>query len=121
MRTFSYRSGNYPNVGTIEKTGLETMVYRVAYADGVPSSVTVSTITAVALNAGNGTVTSLCIGTLSVSGTTASVTLLTCGTSGAAASDGERFRIRTTAVLSDSSDLVFDTFVKINDPTYAPG
>lgn len=121
MTIFPYRnSAQSMNFGTLIKTGLDQAVYKVDFADGINTSITLSSAATVALDDAGNTVTSDCVNTTTTSGTVATISMKTCGASGTgAATTGDRFRLRTTATLSTGA-LVFDVFVIIEDATYAP-
>ena len=118
---FTYRSrGGDQNVGQIFKTGTEKPAYTIDFADGLGSA-TISSASTGAVNASNSFVTSLCVSTTTVSGSQVLQQVLTCGTSGtSAAPDGSRFKITTTATLSNNEILVFDTYVFVQAATYGP-
>lgn len=118
---FSYRPiGGNTNEGQFFKLGLAKPTYSIDFTSGLNSGVSISTVGVVALNAGNGTVTSTCIGTVSTSSNVTTISVLTCGTAGATAADGERFKFTATATCSNGESLIYETFVLIQSPTYDP-
>lgn len=121
MRVFTYKLNETENVGQLTKSGTSKPSYIVDFAQGMGSGITLSSATSAAVNSSNTTATTDCVtAAATVSGTTARVDLLTCGSSGtSAATDGARFRIRTTATLSTGT-LTYDVFVFIKNTTYDP-
>lgn len=121
MITFSYRSGNTPNEGVLEKAGLDKPEFAVDFTDGIPSGVTLSSATVGAVNAANADVTTQCISSVTTTGATTPTLMATCSTGGtAAATNGDRFRLRTTVTLSNSRTLIYDVYVYIANPAYDP-
>lgn len=119
---FAYRSrGGDANVAQLNKGPLERPAYVIDFADGALGAATLSSTSITAFNASNVNVTSICVGTTTISGTTVQQILLTCGTSGTAAPpDGARFKIVSDITLSNGEILNFNTYVFISAPTYAP-
>ncbi len=122
MLTFTFKSrGGDSNQGQFFKTGAAKPAFVIDWSDGMLSSATISTVGAVAVNSLNATVTSNCIGTTAISGNLCSIQCLTCGTSGTVtATNGDRFKITTTATLSNGEILNYSTFVLVQEPTYDP-
>ncbi len=122
MNIFSYRASNqFSDQGLMVKSGLDKPSVVIDWLDGLPSAITISTVAVAALSSTGATITAACINTLSTSGTQTTINLATCGSGGtAAATNGDRMRIRSTATLSNNGVLIFDTFLYIADPTYGP-
>ncbi len=120
---FSYRVTPDINEGLLTKLPLELPRYVVDFQDGIPSGVTISTASTGALNVNGNFATPYAVGTTAISGTTVAQTLLTCGSSGtAAAVNGARFKVTTTATLSNAEVLLWNTYVFISEgATYDPG
>lgn len=105
------------NQGLVFKKGLGLITYTIDFANGYSSLTGVSTV---ALDSTGATVTSNCINTTTSSGTVVTVITKTCGAGGtAAAANGSRFRLRTTATNTGIS-LAFDVFIYVHDETYSP-
>lgn len=121
MNIFTYRdTDQLNNEGLLGKTGLDCPTYQLEWGDGLNAGITVGSVATVALDSTGATVTSSCISTTTNSGSLTTVTMKTCGSGGTgAATDGARFRLRTTATLS-AGTLIFDVFVYVRNKTYAP-
>ena len=124
MIVFTYRAGNsVSNIGQMTKEGLDRPAYIIDWSDGLPTGLTINTVATVALDATGATVTSNCINTTVNTTAQTLVSMLTCGasTGTAAAPDGARFRLRTTATLTTTTDvLIYDVFVYVSSKAYLP-
>lgn len=122
MQIFTYRARDGErNQAQINKGPLDKVSYIVDFADGILGSATLSSTSVGAQDSSAQVVTSACVGTTTISGTTVQQTLLTCGTSGTqAAINDSRFRIDTDVTLSNGEILRFSTFVYVNANTYSP-
>lgn len=119
MRTFTYRDGTL-NEASFIKAGLDRPKFQIDFTDGMGSS-TLGAVTVGAVDILNVNATSSVVFGVTTTGSIALISLLTAGTSGTQeATDGARFRVRTTATLSDSRVLVYDTFLYVNNPAYDP-
>jgi hypothetical protein len=120
MQVFSYRSGT-PNAASITKGGLDLYAFQIDWTQGMPSGATLSTTTITAVDSANQSTTNV-VNTSTNSGSVTTVFLKTGGASGTgAATDGARFRIRVLQLLSSTNGtLLFDVFLLIVNPTYAP-
>ena len=115
---FSYRSDNqFANYASIVKGASDFPSVFIDFSDGaISSAVTLDSVGAVAISSTGSTITVNCVGTTGRSGLVARVDLRTGGgTVGtAAASEGDRYRVRTTAVFSNGGTVFFDLFVFID-------
>lgn len=121
MRVFSYTLGS-ENTGLMLKGGAEKPAYQVDFNDGMPSGSTISAITCGATDANTQNSTATCVSSATTVGVSlAQVLMLTTGQSGTVPGfNGDRFRLRTTATLSNGSVLYYDTFVTITNALYDP-
>lgn len=121
MIVYVYRP-DAPNQGLYEKQGTTTPSYSIDFTAGIATAaITISACTANAVNASNTNVTSVVVSGVTTTGALANVVLLSCGTSGAAATNTAQFRVRTQVTLSTGGVLYYDTFIYIDAPTYGPG
>lgn len=120
MQIFSYRPGT-PNNAIITKGALDLPSFQIDWTAGMPSGATLGTTTITAVDSSNQSTTNV-VNTSSNSGNVTTVFLKTAGASGTgAATDGDRFRIRILQALSSTNGtLLFDVFLLIVAPTYAP-
>ena len=118
---FSYRSREADlNESQLFKSSLSLPQYSIDFADGMGTA-TISTASTGAVNASNSFSTASCVGTTAIASTVVSQHLLTCGTSGtAAAIDGARFKVTTTATLSNGSVLTYAVYVLVQAASYDP-
>lgn len=89
----------------------------------ISSAVTLDSVGAVALSSTGSVITVNCIGTTGRSGLVARVDLRTGGSSvgTAAASEGDRYRVRTTAIFSNGGTVFYDLFIFVDSTvTYSP-
>lgn len=120
MKIYAYRNGEL-NQASMVKTGAEKPAYVIDFTDAMPLTTGFTTTVTTALDSGGNTQTSNCVGSTSNSGTQASVFLLTCGTGGTAPSaTGSRFKLTTTATLSNSAVCTYEVYVLTVDPAYGP-
>ena len=120
---YTYASGNqFANQSNLVKDSTEKPSVFIDFTDGViSSSITVNTITAVAVSSTNASITANVVGTIGASGSIARVDLKTCGAGGtSAALDGDRMKMTVTATLSSGGPLLYDCFIDISAPTYGP-
>ncbi len=120
---FTYRTVPGINEGLLTKLPVELPRYTIDFQDAVPSGVTISTASTGALNVNSAYATGYVVGTTAISGTTVTQVLLTCGSSGtSAAVNGARFKVTTTATLSNGQQAIWNTYVYISEgATYDPG
>ena len=120
MRTFTYRSGQLPNEGAFTKTGLDRSSFAIDFKDGLGTA-TLGVCSIGCVNQNNVDVQNLLYSGITSTGSVATIALKTGSTGGTvAATDGDRFRVRTQATLSDSRVLIYDTFLYVNNPAYNP-
>lgn len=119
---YTFRSNPQLNEGLLAKLPLELPLYKIDFQDGMPAGVTISTSSTGALNENSVYATPYAVGTTSTSGTVVSQTLLSCGSNGSAAAvNGARFKVTTTATLSNGEQLIWNTYVFIDGgDTYGP-
>lgn len=122
MRILTFSAANqYKNKADLSKGGLDAPVVQLSWEDGVLAGTTISTVVSTAVDSDNVLVTSDCVLSTTNSGTLTTIICKTFGTSGTgAATDGDQFRMRVTATLSNAAVLIYDLFWAIVSPTYAP-
>lgn len=123
MMLMTYRDGQQlSNEAQISKGGTDCVSYLIDFTDGVPSGVTITSVATVALDMTGTLQTANCVSTTTNSTAQTTVTTKTCGASGtAAAPDGSRFRLRTTATLTPTPGLLYyDVFIYVTNEEYLP-
>lgn len=99
------------DIFTMTKQSAERRTRSIDFADKIPTSVTLSSATAVAIVAATGEVVTgslLASGTCSISGTNASLVIL-------GGSNGVDYKITVTATLSSSDILTADIILRVKD------
>ena len=121
MDILTYRALLSNNEASFNKAGLDKPIFGIDWADGMASGVTLAACSYSAVTSANADITAQCISGVTTTGTVTTVSMVTCSTGGtAAATDGDRFRLRILQTLSDSRVCNFDAFVIIQNPAYAP-
>ncbi len=122
MTIYPYRNADQTaNVASLIKGGTDKPSFMIDFTDGLrTASNTIASAAAVGTGSTGATVTTIA-GTTTVSGNYVIVDLKTGGASGTGeATDGDEFRVRTTASFTAAGPIYYDVFVKIDNPGYSP-
>jgi hypothetical protein len=120
MNTYTYRNGQVNEASFILAGGLSKLKYQIDFRDGMGTA-TLGAVTVGAVDISNVNATVQVVYGVTTTGSIAIISLMTAGTLGTQeAIDGARFRVRTTATLSDSRVLIQDTFLYVSNPAYDP-
>lgn len=118
---FVYKPGSR-NVGLLFKTVAEESEYEIDFAAGVLTGDSISTVSTATRNSSNSSADTTLLDATSNSGTITTVRLLTGGTSGTAdATNNARFKLTTTANLTNGGELQYVVFLQaVGGATYGP-